>query len=243
MAASGHGLRRALLVSVAATALGCSAPRPSTEPLGWGELTPGMKAAAARAAERTAEREARKAAGKDATKPPPAAAEPVEKPTDEAPPAEASIAPPGAEKPGAGAAAAGLTAEAFVGDYAGEDVSTYRLEGIPERVEKDPNAKITVKSPGEPTIELVLVDSSNGKEICTLTATVAGNDAKIAAGQKCFEQDGGETGASAFATVTEGTAALAKGRLVVDVALDFEMRAGDKAITGTLQYHFDGAKK
>lgn len=134
-----------------------------------------------------------------------------------------------------------IKASAFLGDFRGEDVSTYKLEGMPEREDRDPNARITVKSSSDNALDIVLVDSSNGKDICTLTATIGDLGATIAAGQKCFEQTGGE--ASATATIRTGTATIDGRRLIVDLELAFEMHVPDQDAKGTLAYHFDGTRR
>ena len=165
---------------------------------------------------------------------------------DAPPPAKPAEAPAAssAEHPGGPAPSSTttkVTAAAFVGDYTGEDVSTYRLEGLPDREERDPNAKITAKSKNDTEVNFVLVDSSNGKDICTLTSEIHDNVATIAAGQKCFEQDDADTTASA--TVTKGTATLDGTKLTFDLEMDFGMSAEGRDLSGTLGYHFQGSRK
>jgi hypothetical protein len=133
------------------------------------------------------------------------------------------------------------TAAMFVGDYGGEDVSTYRFEGVPDRVEKDPNAKVTVKSNSDHAVDFVLVDSSNGKEICTLSGTLTDNGVTLTAGQKCFEENGDD--GSTSATLTKGTVSLDHGKLVMDTEFDFAMDVEERSLAGTLGYHFEGARK
>jgi hypothetical protein len=127
------------------------------------------------------------------------------------------------------------------GDYRGDDVSTYRLSGLPDKTEKDPNARVNVRKAGDKKLDFALVDSSNGKDICTLSGTLEGPTATITIGQSCFEQDTGV--ASATATVTRGTATFENTRLVIDLTLDFELRLGDDEHAGTLEYHFDGSRR
>jgi hypothetical protein len=127
------------------------------------------------------------------------------------------------------------------GDYRGDDVSTYRLSGLPDKTEKDPNARVNVRKAGDKKLDFALVDSSNGKDICTLAGTLDGRTATITIGQSCFEQDTGV--ASATATVTRGTATFENTRLVIDLMLDFELRLGDDEHAGTLEYHFDGSRR
>ncbi len=129
----------------------------------------------------------------------------------------------------------------LTGDYLGEDVATYHIESLPDRTERDPKARLTVTSPREPSLAFVLVDSSNGKEICTLNGTAGESGATIAKGQKCFEQSGSD--ASASATVTSGTATVDKTKLVLDLEMDFEMEVSDHQLKGTLGYHFEGTRR
>ena len=155
----------------------------------------------------------------------------------------AEKAPPGhvSDSKDKGSPESTLEASTFVGDYKGEDVSTYKLGGMPEREERDPSARITVKNPGDKKLDVVLVDSSNGKDICTLSATMGALGATITPGQKCFEQTGSD--ASATATIRTGTATVDKRRLIVDLELDFEMHVPDQDAKGTLVYHFDGTRR
>jgi hypothetical protein len=140
-----------------------------------------------------------------------------------------------------GEAKSKATAAAFVGDYTGEDVSTYRIESMPDRTEKDPKARLTVTSSSDTALAFELVDSSNGKEICTLKGTLAEGTATIGKGQKCFEQNGED--ASAAATVITGTATVDKTRLVFDLDMSFSMEIADRKLGGSLAYHFDGTRK
>ena len=129
----------------------------------------------------------------------------------------------------------------FVGEYLGEDVATYKMSGLPDRTERDPKARITVKASAGTEIQFVLVDSSNGKDICTLSGNLKDSNVTIVTGQKCFEQNEGD--ASAGATVKKGSASLEKKRLVVELDMDFEMSAGGKKLTGSLAYRFDGKRQ
>lgn len=216
---------------------GCVTTRPSPEPLGWGKLPPGAQ----RAAPRTSRR--------------------AEQPKPSAPPRDRSIseADAGAREksasgpePSASAAPAATTTAAptppsssavaaFVGEFRGEDVATYRISGIPDRTERDPKARITVKTSDSGDLLFVLVDSSNGKEICTLSGTLKDSTVSIGAGQKCFEQNEGE--ASAGATVTKGTATLSDKTLRFDLDLDFEMTVEGRSLRGSLEYHFEGKRQ
>lgn len=220
-------------------AMQCVGPRPSAEPLGWGPLPPGAMSASHRPKSRKATPSETKARARTepASAPDAGGAEPEK--TAAAPSGSASQGPP-QSKPGASQPSSPAVAE-FVGDYLGEDVATYRMSGLPDRTERDPKARITVKESTGTALLFVLVDSSNGKEICTLSGDLKEAAVTIGAGQKCFEQSEGE--ASAAATVKKGSAHFEKKRLVLELGLDFEMSAGGRKLTGSLDYEFDGKRQ
>jgi hypothetical protein len=228
-----------LVAAVAATH--CTTPRPSAEPLGWGPLPRGAFTAAPPAKARTAtgaeptghsrkeEAKAFDAGGSGTEKiaavpSAPASATAEKEPSPKAPPPSSAAV------------------KEFIGEYAGEDVATYRISGLPDRTERDPKARISVKTGDKSDVLLfVLIDSSNGKEICSLSGSM--NDAAVAidAGQKCFEQN--EAEASTGATVTKGKATFDKKRLSFQLDLDFEMNVEGRKLSGTLEYHFDGKRQ
>jgi hypothetical protein len=144
-------------------------------------------------------------------------------------------------KPAPASASSSPAAAEFVGDYRGEDVAVYKMSGLPDRTERDPKARITVKASAGTELQFVLIDSSNGKEICTLSGNLKDSVASIGSGQKCFEQSEGE--ASAAATVTKGSARFEKQRLVLELDMDFEMSAAGRKLTGSLDYEFDGKRQ
>jgi len=134
-----------------------------------------------------------------------------------------------------------VSASAFLGDYAGEDVAVYHIETLPDRTEKDPKARMKVTSSSDSALAFELVDSSNGNEICTLNGTLADGNVTIAKGQKCFEQNAED--ASAAATVLSGTASVDQARLLFDLDMSFAMEMGGRKLGGSLSYHFDGKRK
>jgi len=222
---------------------GCGGPAPSRVPLGVGPLPAGYRLG-----------ETKKPAHADRKAPPERPASTVAKAASAAPESDASSGKTNGTESKTAAADQSATGTGktppppsapdpakWLGDYRGDDVSTYRLSGMPDREEKDPNARITVKSSDKTSVDLVLVDSSNGKDICTLVATLGVAGATVTPGQKCFEQNGGD--ASATASIKTGTATLDGARLVVDLSLDFEMHVPDQDATGTLDYHFDGTRR
>jgi hypothetical protein len=236
--------RAATWVVVSLCALVACAPLPSREPLGVGALPPGGKLSSELRKEAHARKLARggsAARGEDVAAASAKESAPEPKPADKVPsPAEAvakadTLPVSGEAKPESAPIADPS------GDYRGDDVSAYRLSGLPDKTEKDPSARVNVRKSGDKKLDFALVDSSNGKDICTLTGTLEGRTATITAGQSCFEQDTGA--ASATATVTRGTATFENTRLVLDLTLDFELSLGDDEHAGTLEYHFDGSRR
>jgi hypothetical protein len=214
------------------------APQPSAKPLGWGPLLPGMGADPAHAARHAGSAANRRAAKRHATQAD-AGTPSVERVAEAKP--ESSAKPPAVPGAPAEGPKSKATTVAFVGDYTGEDVSTYRIETMPDRTEKDPNAKLKVTSSSDSALAFELVDSSNGKEICTLKGTLGDAGVTIAKGQKCFEENGEE--ASAAATVLSGTASITDSRLVFDLDMSFAMEIAGRKLGGSLAYHFDGKRK
>ena len=217
----------------------CVSPRPSAEPLGWGPLPPGALSASHRPKSRKETRTATSGKGGGERTPVSDAGGSAPEKTAIAPSASASQGPP-ESKPGVPQPSSPAVAE-FVGEYLGEDVATYKMSGLPDRTERDPKARITVKASAGTEILFVLVDSSNGKDICTLSGNLKDSNVTIGTGQKCFEQNEGD--ATAGATVKKGSASLEKKRLVVELDMDFEMSAGGKKLTGSLTYRFDGKRQ
>jgi hypothetical protein len=229
------GLSAAFLL----TAFGC-APQPSTKPLGWGPLSPGMRGEESHAPRHNKDKVAHAGNSPRAK----TEADSGTSPTKEL--AATKSASEGQKAPSAeGAHAADPktkpVASAFVGDYLGEDVATYHIESLPDRTEKDPKARLKVTTSSDTALAFELVDSSNGKEICTLNGTLSDTGATIAKGQKCFEQNGED--ASAAATVLSGTASVDQSRLVFDLDMSFAMEVAGRKLGGTLAYHFDGKRK
>jgi hypothetical protein len=229
----------AVVAALALAAVQCVNPRPSAEPLGWGPLPPGAQTASRPTKGRVPRvAQAREHPSDESISPADAGRSEPEKAA--AAPSSSAPKAPSESKPTASPSSA-ATAPDFVGDYLGEDVATYRISGLPERTERDPKARVTVKSASDSELLFVLVDSSNGKEICALSGTWKDAAVTMRSGQKCFEQNEGE--ASAGATVKKGSATLEKKRLVLELDLDFEMKVEGKKLSGTLGYRFDGKRQ
>ena len=229
----------ALLAALLLTAFGCT-PQPSSKPLGWGPLSPGMRGEEIPPPHHSSNKVARAA-------PAPRTATAADAGTSHAAAVgAAAMGGDGQKTPSADSIRTGdpktkPTTAQFVGDYLGEDVATYHIESLPDRTETDPKARLKVTTSSDTSLDFELVDSSNGKEICTLKGTLTDTGAAIAKGQKCFEQNGEE--ASAAATVQSGTASIDQSRLVLDLDMTFAMEIAGRKLGGTLVYHFDGKRK
>lgn len=220
----------------------CAGPLPSEVPLGKGPL---FTAEAKQREKRAAEREEARANAPDA--PPKTIAQaPKAQPKSTSSDAGAGGAPnaaatSSADPPKGDGAKPPATSVAYAGMYVGRDTSLYKLSGLPDRSETDANAKTRVEDRPDGGVFLIPVDSSNGKDICKLHATVKSKSQKtfeINKGQRCFEpEQGGVTG-----TVRSGSAKLDSGKLVFDVVLAIEVNA-DSQVNGSLDYHFEGTRQ
>ncbi|HMR10435.1 MAG TPA: hypothetical protein PKA88_31880, partial [Polyangiaceae bacterium] len=220
----------------------CAGPLPSERPLGKGPL---FTAEEKQRKKRAAERETALANAPDAP-PKPTAQAPKARPKSKSSDAGAGDAPKAvatstADAPKGDAAKPPATSVAYAGVYVGQDTSLYKLSGLPDRSETDANAKTRVEDRPDGGVFLIPVDSSSGKDICKLHATVKNKSQKtfeINKGQRCFEpEQGGVTG-----TVRSGSAKLGSGKLVFDVVLAIEVNADSQA-NGSLDYHFEGTRQ
>lgn len=230
-------------VALLAATAGCGSPRPSQEPLGWGPLPEGARTAESVRPRPRRDLQARKQNAKrdEQTITADAGAAPVSSdgPT---PTGSVEVSQARADKvqPSSSEKGSAPSAKSFDGQYRGEDQAVYRIRGMPERTERDPNARTTARATSDKTVDFVLVDSSNGKDICTLSSTLKDGTAALTPGQRCFEQSGENV--SIGAVVTRGVATLDGNRLRLQVQLDVEMHLGDTEATGTLEYRFDGTR-
>jgi hypothetical protein len=205
----------------------CSAPLPSTRPLGEGPLAEdgGMRVAAAPVSDAKA-----------------ADAAAAEKPPAQAPPDAAADYESAAEA-GAGAESADAAVDAgaapnVAGEYVGYDISTFRLQGLPESRERDDNSRALVEEAGD-GLTFIFPDSSTGEEICRLSTTKpAAGVSKFRPGDTCTSESGGMK-----MRVVEGKAQFDGERLVIDLKLEVEASAGSESVSGELVYHFEGQRK
>jgi len=124
----------------------------------------------------------------------------------------------------------------FAGLYAGHDIAIFRLPGEPEREERDDKAKIRIEEAAGDNVRIVLVNSTDGTDLCTLVARVEGNSALVESAQPCFGSEG-EGGLQAE---------LRSGRAVLDgdsLTMDAEGSIGDQDLDGELSYTFQGQRQ
>ncbi len=231
--ASGKMRLRVAWALVATLAAACAANLPSTTPLGEGPM---VGAEALALSNSIADAGKAFALRPDAGRPAPAG---TSSSTAEAPPAldggAASVASADSGtkpvKSDAGGAAPTATIT-YAGEYLGSDDSNYDLDGNASSEHDDKaRTRVEVRSSGE--LAFTFVSSSDGTDICTLTATAKGKDATFGAGQACWATPGGG------GKLTKGSAHFEGKKLVIDA--DFDLTAGP--MTGSLSYHFDGTRQ
>lgn len=239
-------LRQSIVKLLVVLACACSHNEPSTKPLGLGPLSLAERKAveerstadrysrSRQDAEDRAHAEVERATEKSAAAAPSssssASAASGSGPNDAG--KEASKA---ANKD-AGAAATAVTEHDWVGTYQGSDVTLYVMEGQPDRRFDDPKAKIRVERRAPQKIALVFVDSSNGQDLCSLESSVAGNEAKVLPGQRCFIEPDDEMQVKS----RPGTAVRDGTKLTVHVILDTTLDVDDVHAEGRIEYEFNG---
>jgi hypothetical protein len=138
----------------------------------------------------------------------------------------------------AGAGAVDPPADAaFAGEYKGEDVAVVRLQGMPDKSERDPNARIQVVDGTNGAMTFTLINSANGSPLCALRGKRAGSSATVEAGQTCFA-DGAADG-----KVDSGSATFSGKRLTLDLKVTVTLTMPSGSISGGIDYHFDGTRR
>jgi hypothetical protein len=128
--------------------------------------------------------------------------------------------------------------EAWLGLYRGNDTTAFLMPDQPDRRFDDPKAKIRVESTMRSHLTFALIDSSNGKDICTLSASIEGDIAAIDAGQPCFL----DPDESMTVKCRPGKATRKDRRLLLDLVLDTTMDTEEGEVRGSIEYHFDGER-
>lgn len=218
----------ALGLSLIALIFGGCGPKPSSVPLGLGPLALAERSDSTLSAVASAP-----------VSPPPAAPAPAEvEPKETESSAEASSEEAGdAPEP---AASKSDKPASFPGLYAGSDVATFRLPGLPEREQLDDKAKIRIEKASGDNVRIVLVNSEDGSDLCTLLARVDGNAALIEKPQPCFGSDG--EGAMQ-AQLRSGRATLDGDALTMDAEGSLNVTLGDQDLEGELSYSFQGTRQ
>jgi hypothetical protein len=130
------------------------------------------------------------------------------------------------------------TIEQWLGVYQGHDVTRYVMAGQPDRNYDDSKAKIRVERSNADTLSFVFVDSSNGQDLCSLHGEVAGNEAKLPAGQRCFIDPDENMNVSS----RPGLAKRNGDKLTLDVIIDTTFELEDSQAEGRIEYEFEGTK-
>jgi hypothetical protein len=213
---------------------GC-APRASSTPLGLGPLALAEQSAASLEQSAAKPKQARRAGPK--SEPAPEAAQAEAKPDAEA---EAQASLEDVSEVSEADTAGSKEPPAFAGLFAGKDVAIFRISGEPERQEVDEKAKIRIESESPTQLRVVLINSTDGSDLCELSAEVKGNSAQLDGGQPCFTAEG--EGAIS-AEMTSGTLTLAGDRLSMTAEGTLSGTLGDREFNGSLSYSFKGTRQ
>lgn len=128
--------------------------------------------------------------------------------------------------------------EDWIGLYRGNDTTVFKTPEQGDRRFDDPKAKIRVESMGSARLDLILIDSSNGVDMCRLAASVDSDQARIDPDQSCFlDPTEGMTAKS-----RPGKAQRQGRQLTVDLVFDTTMASETGSAEGTIEYHFDGQR-
>lgn len=241
---------RAIASCIALLLLGCTRSEPSLLPLGYGPLARAQRQSKAAerldSATKAPAPDAHASAAERRSKQEHVATQPLPPPSRTAEAEDAAAVPELATVPSSatsvGHAAASndspLKLEDWVGIYRGNDVTTFKTTGQADRRFDDPKAKIRIEKNRKNTIHLVLIDSSNDQDMCTLSAEVEGDTATVTAGQSCFLESDDEVTAKS----RPGKAVRSDKRLTLDLVLDTLMMSDEEPVSGSIEYHFDGQR-
>jgi hypothetical protein len=212
----------------------CSPALPSAEPLGSGPLAD--LGDAAPVAKTSSDASAEAQAPSVEPPPPEAPAAVASSDAGAAPDASPTSEPSGTKDGGASAPAATAS---VAGEYLGWDTTTYKVANLPETPQKDTNARTRVVKGAGDAIEIVIVSSSDGKDLCSLKGKLKAGNVTLDKGQHCFEEGGGMM----TATLRKGTGKFSGKQLVLDMEFDLEVDTGQDRMKGEIIYHFEGTRK
>lgn len=139
---------------------------------------------------------------------------------------------------GSGEGAASAPPARFAGMYAGEDIAIYRLTGFPDQEQRDDQAKIRIEDGKPGSVNIVLINSADGSDLCELAARVEGKAALLETAQPCFT--GGAEGAPQ-AELTSGRAVLDGDQLRMEA--EGTLFIPDQDLEGDLTYSFEGERQ
>jgi hypothetical protein len=129
---------------------------------------------------------------------------------------------------------------AFAGLFAGKDVATYRIAGQPERQELDDKAKIRIETDSATQLRVVLINTTDGSDMCELSAAIQGNSAQLDGGQPCFTAEGE---GAIQAELNSGTVTLTGDRLSMTAEGTLSGTLGEQEFEGSLSYSFKGKRQ
>lgn len=215
--------------------LGCKSAEPATSPLGFGPL------GKAELADETPHASSMRSTVHRGGRPTPSVST---APTASGEPVVAVPEPP-ASAASAGVAAAasaqGHGGDAWAGLWQGHDVTQFDVPPFPAEPMKDDRARIRVETLDERSLQLVLIDSSNESDLCTLSAKLVENEARVSPGQSCFGSD--NDAFELVARVRTGVARLERAMLTFEMVLDAELQAEQGDTNGNIHYRFEGERQ
>lgn len=232
-------------LSIATFLVACTHAEPSLVPLGHGPLSRQEREVAARVAAAQRPSRSKQLASSTAQEPTPGDPSTVAStgPSDDhpAPRAVATIhADAGALGPSTTneSEQSQKTVDDWLGLYRGDDTTTFKVPDQPDRRFDDSNAKIRVERSSSTQVDFALVDSSNDKDICKLSAVVEGDTATLDAGQTCFL----DPEESMTVKSRPGKATRKANRLTLDLVLDTQLDGELGLEEGSIEYHFEGQR-
>jgi hypothetical protein len=217
-----------------AAAIACSPSLPSAEPLGAGPMADrGDATVIAKSDSGSAPDASLASAPEPPPEPPPVVASGS---SDAGADAAGASAPPSPKDGGAPASAATAS---VAGEYVGWDTTTYKVPNLPEAPQRDPKARTRVVKGAGDAIEIVIINSANGSDLCSVKGKLKAGTATLDKGQRCFEEGNGMM----TATLRKGTAKFSGKQLDLDIEFDLTVDTGQDKAKGDILYHFEGTRK
>jgi hypothetical protein len=225
---------RSSILALVALFAACSSALPSAEPLGSGPLA--ERGDAATVAMGSSDGAAPEAVGTPPEQPATASGSSAASTGEDAGPDAAVASAEQTEPKGPGSSPA--PALSIDGEYVGWDTTTYRMASAPEVPQRDPNARTRVVKGSGDDVELVIINSANGQDLCKLKGKLKASSVTLERGQRCFEE-----GEQMSATLRKGSARFSGKQLVLDAEFDLQIDTGEQQLSGEIIYHFEGDRK